>query len=364
MLNHVWLFVTPWTVAHQAPLSMEFSRQEILEWVVISFSKGSSRPRDQVHISCVGKTDSLPLCHLGSLNLNITALFYFPLILSHMWFGYQNIQDFSKSWVPQTVSILYLFLNGPWGRKESDTAEQLNWTNEFDTMMLLLVIISRLHFLFPESPLPVSCSRCLSWEFTMLQELLAAFLYSVWIMRGYLANIPEMLLTSVEEFVKCVLTQQRGKNRQKLCWHSSIKSDSKLICSFLPGWYQLLLIKSIKTWKKKESLTRCTFLRKILFMYFWLCWAFIAARGLLSSCSVWASRCSGSGHRGAWALGHAGFSSCGSWAPEHGSVAWCTSLFAPCHVESSHDRDQTGVSGISRRILYHWATKEAQDVHF
>ena len=27
-LNRVWLFVTPWTVAHQAPLSMEFSRQD------------------------------------------------------------------------------------------------------------------------------------------------------------------------------------------------------------------------------------------------------------------------------------------------------------------------------------------------
>ena len=25
---HVWLFVIPWTVAQQAPLSMEFSRQE------------------------------------------------------------------------------------------------------------------------------------------------------------------------------------------------------------------------------------------------------------------------------------------------------------------------------------------------
>ena len=25
---HVWLFATPWTVAHQAPLSLEFSRQE------------------------------------------------------------------------------------------------------------------------------------------------------------------------------------------------------------------------------------------------------------------------------------------------------------------------------------------------
>ena len=27
-LSRVWLFVTPWTVAHQAPLSIEFSRQE------------------------------------------------------------------------------------------------------------------------------------------------------------------------------------------------------------------------------------------------------------------------------------------------------------------------------------------------
>ena len=27
-LSHVGLFVTPWTVAHQVPLSVEFSRQE------------------------------------------------------------------------------------------------------------------------------------------------------------------------------------------------------------------------------------------------------------------------------------------------------------------------------------------------
>ena len=27
-LRHVWLFATPWTVAHQAPQSMGFSRQE------------------------------------------------------------------------------------------------------------------------------------------------------------------------------------------------------------------------------------------------------------------------------------------------------------------------------------------------
>ena len=28
LLSHVRLYATPWTVAHQAPLSMRFSRQE------------------------------------------------------------------------------------------------------------------------------------------------------------------------------------------------------------------------------------------------------------------------------------------------------------------------------------------------
>ena len=35
-LSHAQLFVTPWTVAHQAPLSMEFSRQEY--WSSLPFS--------------------------------------------------------------------------------------------------------------------------------------------------------------------------------------------------------------------------------------------------------------------------------------------------------------------------------------
>ena len=45
-----------WTVAHQAPLSMGFSRQKILEWVVMSSSQGSSQPRNQTHISSVSCT--------------------------------------------------------------------------------------------------------------------------------------------------------------------------------------------------------------------------------------------------------------------------------------------------------------------
>ena len=45
VLSHDRLFVIPWTIARQAPLSIEFSIQEILEWVAVSFSKESSQLR-------------------------------------------------------------------------------------------------------------------------------------------------------------------------------------------------------------------------------------------------------------------------------------------------------------------------------
>ena len=90
--SRVWLFVTPWTIAHQAVLSMEFSRQEywsglpfcspgdllnpgieprspalqvdslllshqgsqmILKWVAYSFCRRSSRPRNQARVSSI-----------------------------------------------------------------------------------------------------------------------------------------------------------------------------------------------------------------------------------------------------------------------------------------------------------------------
>ena len=44
-------FATPWTAARQAPLSMEFSRQEYWSGLPCPPSRGSSRPRDWTHIS-------------------------------------------------------------------------------------------------------------------------------------------------------------------------------------------------------------------------------------------------------------------------------------------------------------------------
>ena len=44
-LSHVRLFATTWTVACQAPPSIH-PWPRVLEWVAISFSRGSSQPRD------------------------------------------------------------------------------------------------------------------------------------------------------------------------------------------------------------------------------------------------------------------------------------------------------------------------------
>ena len=51
--NHVQLFATPWTVAHQAPLSMGFPRQEYWSGLPCPSPGESSRPRDLSWVSCL-----------------------------------------------------------------------------------------------------------------------------------------------------------------------------------------------------------------------------------------------------------------------------------------------------------------------
>ena len=51
-------FATPWTIAHQTPLSMRIPwilQARILEWIAISSSRGSSWPRDRTLVSCIGR---------------------------------------------------------------------------------------------------------------------------------------------------------------------------------------------------------------------------------------------------------------------------------------------------------------------
>ena len=54
----------PWTIASQAPLSVGILLAKILEWVAISFSRGSSQPREEPR-SPTFQEDSLPSEPLG-----------------------------------------------------------------------------------------------------------------------------------------------------------------------------------------------------------------------------------------------------------------------------------------------------------
>ena len=73
-LSRSGLFATLWTVAHQAPLSMGFSRQEYRDGLSCLPSKGSSQPRDRTHVSYLlhWQMGSLPLSHLGNPSLHTT----------------------------------------------------------------------------------------------------------------------------------------------------------------------------------------------------------------------------------------------------------------------------------------------------
>ena len=66
LVTKAYLSVTPWTVACQAPLPIEFSRQEYWSGA-ISFSRGifASRPRDQTHSLGSSALDCLLLNYQG-----------------------------------------------------------------------------------------------------------------------------------------------------------------------------------------------------------------------------------------------------------------------------------------------------------
>ena len=63
-LSRVQLFVIPWTVANQAPLSIEFPRQEY--WGGLPFLSPGDLPDPRNTHVLPWQADSLPLSHQGS----------------------------------------------------------------------------------------------------------------------------------------------------------------------------------------------------------------------------------------------------------------------------------------------------------
>ena len=65
VFSHVQIFVTPWTIAHQDPLSMGFSRQE--HGSGLPFPSPEDLPNPGIEpASPAWQVDSLPLSHLES----------------------------------------------------------------------------------------------------------------------------------------------------------------------------------------------------------------------------------------------------------------------------------------------------------
>ena len=62
------VFATPWTVAHEAPLSTGILQARILKWAAMPSSRGSSQPRDQAcvsHVYLYWQADFLPIVPPG-----------------------------------------------------------------------------------------------------------------------------------------------------------------------------------------------------------------------------------------------------------------------------------------------------------
>ena len=84
--RHVWYFVTPWTVAHEVPLSMEYSRQEY--WSGLPFPSQGGLPYPGIKPgSPAMQADSLPSepAEFKSKNLLMNEILKIPVGMLPWW---------------------------------------------------------------------------------------------------------------------------------------------------------------------------------------------------------------------------------------------------------------------------------------
>ena len=70
-LSCIQLFATPWTAAHQAPLSMGILQAGILEWFAISFSRESSRAWDQTYVFSIPAIPVMTLTNKADFGIRL-----------------------------------------------------------------------------------------------------------------------------------------------------------------------------------------------------------------------------------------------------------------------------------------------------
>ena len=116
-LSCLRLFATPWIVAHQAPPSMGFSRQEY--WSVLPFpSPGeSSQPRDRTHVS-----------HIAGRRFNLWATreFLVNVFHSELQFAITCYRGPKIITHPNTCYTLLLWLDIPQQRMYLKRVQELH----------------------------------------------------------------------------------------------------------------------------------------------------------------------------------------------------------------------------------------------
>ena len=127
VLSHAWPFVTPWTEAHHAPLSIEFFRQEY--WSGLPFPPAGNVLDPEIEpVSPVFpalKVDSLPLRHLGGHCRGMRWGYY------SLWQGGGSLQNTWRTGGSR-VSLgvrCHLACYSPWGcrvRRDWVTEQQKN----------------------------------------------------------------------------------------------------------------------------------------------------------------------------------------------------------------------------------------------
>ena len=117
--SRVWLFETLWTVAHQAPLSMGFSRQEYWSGLPCPPPTQGSNP----HLLCLLhlQVDSLPLAPLGYCYILSPLLLWTellsPALDSRLWqWDISQSDGLQKSELNCVVRLLVLCLSHHCGK--------------------------------------------------------------------------------------------------------------------------------------------------------------------------------------------------------------------------------------------------------
>ena len=125
--SHVWLFVTLWTVVHQAPLSVGILQARIVEWVAMSSSRGSFQPRDRTQVSCIAGAfftvwatkEALIKIYLSSNNIPCTFTFLCLLLCYDLhedkgWLSFESEPPYLAQGLVHTSSSVNIFLIKQW----------------------------------------------------------------------------------------------------------------------------------------------------------------------------------------------------------------------------------------------------------